>query len=107
MLYRILDDLVFSDRTRYEKGQVLALREVKKEVLDALLVSGAVSEAHTPPLNVLPGWQKKAEVLEAVGVTTISDLVEADAEGLSEKLDITEEALQRVVEDASRWLDIS
>lgn len=79
-LYRVLQALSVKDK-RVPTGTVTMLH-LKASSYPILEAQGAIARVSTPPLAILPGWERRAAVLEKNGITTVEDLLEAlDADG--------------------------
>lgn len=99
MLYRILYPLTMPDNRIEPAGQILDLAEVKNP--QALIDRGAILPIEvTPPLIILDGWQYRARRLRKASITTVGDLLEANEEELSSKLNIKVETVQRWKKEA-------
>ena len=73
-IYRVLEPLT----TGHRPGDIVSGDCFSPRVLVALLRVSALSEVRPPPLSELPGWEKRAEKLKEIGVTTVRDFLEAD-----------------------------
>lgn len=103
MIYRVLKLL----STGHEPGQLVDGERFKPNVLAALLRVQAVSEVRGPPLTQLPGWLRRAERLEAVGIETVTDFLKADPDRLKrifghKKLS----TITRWRNEARRWITV-
>lgn len=105
MLYRVWGNIIFEDGERLKRGQMTSLKGRSPARIAILLERKAISEVQSPPLRVLPKWEKKADVLEMHGIVTVVDLVTANLEELSAKLDVPVDALERVVASARGWIE--
>jgi len=74
--YRVIKQTPLS--TGHKQGDLVDGARFKPPVLDALIKSGALSEAAMPPLSELPGWATRAPRLASIGVLLVSDLLDAD-----------------------------
>lgn len=74
MLYRVLRDL----STGHDLGDVVKGDRFKPGVLARLLEVRAICPITGPPLRVLTGWARRAELLEPVGITTAIEFLDAD-----------------------------
>ena len=59
-------------------GDLISDTEMKSRVIEALLANNIIVQASTPPLSELPGWEKRAEKLETVGIITIQNLLDTE-----------------------------
>ena len=57
------------------KGSVSTLKMLKPDALVTLLRMGYISEAETPPLDVLPGYELVGAKLAAYDVVTVADFI--------------------------------
>ena len=106
MLYKVVDNITSERGFKLQRGKCSLLKGFRPSMKTALLKKGRVVEWSTPPLSVLPGWGRRAAVLEEYGIGTISRLVSADLVQLSRVSGIDKNVLERVVEDALNLLDI-
>lgn len=100
MLYRVHDDLENDVGRVVRSGTVDSLKWLTPKSIGLLLEKGVISEVRAPPLSVLPGWERRATALEACGIETVGDLLEADLAEVSDELEVSEEALQGAVREA-------
>lgn len=99
-MYRLLDDL----GSDLPKGSLQSLKHVSPKAIALLLEKERIAKWQSPPLEVLPGWSRKAAVFAEVGILTVSDLVGADPEKLLEELEIPAMALERCLEEVAQWV---
>lgn len=107
MLYRIHDKLHFGDGTVLEKGDISSLEGVRPGVIQSLLDLERISEASTPPLEILPGWENLAQELEAYDIYNVADLLLADPEVLAAGLSVPLEDVMADVEEARKFIHAS
>lgn len=106
-LYLVLQDLgPFGDGQVIPAGTLDELKRVSGGALEILLDREVVTEAQSPPLRILPGWEERAEKLEEVGIETISDLVTADVEEVAKELDVPAEGIQEAADEARDWMTV-
>ena len=105
-LYRTLERLSGGDGTVYEMDIVSPLRGIKPKVIAILLEKRRITEVQAPPLRILPGWKKKAEALEVLGIEDVSQLVTADFDKVAKELDVSVENLRSAAEDAQQWVEL-
>ena len=99
-MYRLLDNL----GGELQKGTLQTLSHLSPKAIKALLAKDRIAEWQSPPLEVLPGWQRKAEVFAEVGITTVAQLVMADPEELLKRLEIPAMALESCLEEVIQWV---
>ena len=102
-LYRARRNLRRSGK-RILKGTLLKLDNVSKTTLDSLLARGDVSEVAPPPLKILPGWKEPAKKLEAIGVKTALDFLEAPEEPVSRVLKMPRKEVKAKKKEVQDWL---
>ena len=78
MLYRVLSPLT----SGHVRGDIIPPGRFKEHVVAKLLEVGAIAEVHGPPLAELPGWKRRARILEKSGIVTAIDFMEEDDETL-------------------------
>ena len=105
-MYRLLDDIgPFPDGSVLAKGTLHTLDFLTPKTVQALLEHDRIAEWHSPPLAVLPGWERKAKVFAEAGVVTVSDLLEADQDELAEGLEIPAATLEQCLEEVEDWIE--
>ena len=104
MLYRVLSSLCLPCDTRIPAGVVSPLKKVTASGRKALLKKGVLVEVHAPPLQALPGWEKLAEVFLKHGIEDAAQLVCADLEELSKKLNVPVEKLEACVDEVLGYI---
>jgi hypothetical protein len=103
-LYRALRDLSVTGGQVLPRGGLYWLAHLDRESVAALKRCGAITEALSPPLMALPGWQTRGEQLGALGVKTVSQFVGTDADALAAHLEVKAETVQRWKQEATNWL---
>ncbi len=104
-LYLVLQDLgPFRDGKVIPKDTISELKRVSVNALETLLDRDVITEVQTPPLEILPGWEERAEKLKEVGIETIGDLVTADIENVAEELNVPAEGVQEAADEARNWI---
>ena len=106
MLYRVHEGLLLSGGKRYPRGTMSPLKGVSGTAKTLLLEKGRISIVRTPPLDVLPGFERKALVFAKAGITDVSQLLSADLGQLSEQLKIPLGKLEACVADVREYLVI-
>lgn len=106
MLYRVHASLLLSSGKRYPKGSIGPLKDVSATARRILLEKDRISIVHTPPLDVLPGFKRKALVFAEVGINDMSQLLCADLVQLSEQLKIPLDKLEACVDEVREYLVI-
>jgi len=105
-MYRLLDDIgPFPDNSVLKKGTLHSLDFLTPKTVAILLEHDRIAEWQSPPLAVLPGWERKAKVFAEAAVITVSDLLEADKDGLSEQLEIPATTLDQCLEEVEDWIE--
>jgi len=75
-----------------------------QEVIDKLLAVGAIGVVHCPPLGELPGFEEQAHKLEAAGIQSMEELLNASSEDLALALELSIEIVEQWKEEATSWL---
>lgn len=104
-MYRILDNLEWANGQTLKAGAVDSLTGLSKKAIKFLLERGVICEVKSPPLAVIPGWEKRAKVFQECGIVTVSDLLDADVVKVSEELGISEEKLMGTIREARQWIE--
>jgi len=71
MLYRALDNLNIGVR-RYEVFNSVRLKEKARILLESREV---IAPVNSPPLEILPAWGTRLEILAQAGVLTLADVL--------------------------------
>ncbi len=106
MLYRILRPLARDGQTRLlpEDGPS-ALEWLSPEQHQQLIDCGAIAPIHAPPLSELPGWESRADRLQAAGISSVVDLLAAtDIDAISEMAGVRPATIRRWQREAAAWL---
>ena len=80
MLYRVLRDL----STGHVFGDVVRGDRFKPKVLEILLAANALCPVTGPPLRLLRGWTRRAELLAPLGIETATEFMDADVDVIRE-----------------------
>ena len=105
-LYRVVHRLSFDSGEMIEAGVVDSLEGIPPRVISILLEKGRISEVRAPPLRILPGWEKKAEALEALGIENVDQLVDANLDEVAEELGTSVKGLRVAARSARQWVDV-
>jgi len=105
-LYRVHSNLDLACGKEYPRGVTSALEDISKAGKQILLERGAISEARVPPLDIIPGWYKRAEMLEKVGIYNAAQLICADVAELARVLFIPEEDAQVLIDEVKDYLTV-
>lgn len=95
-MYRVKRRLV-SDRGTVETG-VCSLSQFSEKTIKVLLERGVVETVQLPPLEIIPGMDKHISRLRELGIVSLEDYLEADADVLEEEVE------SRAREEVSRTL---
>ena len=106
MLYRVIETVTMDKGPRFVMGSVSTLKGVSSGTIKALIKKQRIAEVQSPPLKILPGWEKRAELLEPLGITDVGQLVVADIKKVAKKLGVSVKGLQRAVEEARQWVEV-
>ncbi|MGB2987244.1 MAG: hypothetical protein WBE26_15350 [Phycisphaerae bacterium] len=102
MWYRVLMDLDTGNGI-IRAGTISQLAQLSERSRNGLTEKERIAPVAPPPLSVLPGlWRYRARRLRKLGIADGLQLMEADAEALAQKLELTPnivERLQREVTD--------
>lgn len=104
-MYRVLRDLSGKNGERIAQlGQLSSLPSVKPGSISVLLQVGAIAEVQPPPLSILPGWATRAKRLEALGIITVNDFVDAETDTLRRMFRASALTIEGWKEEAKNWL---
>lgn len=104
MLYRVLTDLSSASGRTYEQGELSTLEGITENSIRLLLAKGCIAPAQGPPLQIIPGWEEVADILETEGVIEALDLLEADTTLVSEATGIPEDELVERQNELLRYM---
>lgn len=106
-LYRVIENLR-RNVTLIPAGSLITAEGWKEADIAALVVGGAVSKIAGPPLELLPGWERRGKFLaEKYGIEDAVQFLDTDDKFLSEELHVSVEAVQRYKKEVMRWLVVS
>jgi len=80
MLYRVLRNL----STGHVLGDVVSADRFRPDAIKALLEANAICKIEGPPLRVLEGWTRRAELLEVIGIVSATQFLYADDDVIRE-----------------------
>ena len=89
----------------HKKGQIIHDEDLKPESIALFLTTGTLVKVSTPPLSEIPAFEKRAELLEPVGIITIEDLVEANPSTTGKKIKKAAVTIRRWQSEAMKWLE--
>ena len=105
-MYRMLDDIgPFPDNSVLKKGTLHTLDFLTPRAVKALLEKDRIAVWQSPPLDLLPGWKRKAEAFAKAKILTVSDLVEANQAELAEELEIPAATLDQCLVEVEQWVE--
>lgn len=105
-LYRAIERVTFADgRRSLEMGEVDSLKGVTKKGIQVLMKKGAIAPVSSPPLKILPGWERKAEVLKEAKIEDVEDLLTADLPEVAKELEVSLEGLEEAADQARQWIE--
>ena len=90
MLYRALKNLHNGKRGVIWEGCVFSVGELNTTAIPILEEKKAIARVNTPPLGVLASWRRRAGKLNAAGIITVEDFIEASTEQLCALLKLQE-----------------
>jgi len=103
--YRALDDLIFAPGDVTPRGELVRAEKFKDEATIAILVSKRrISPVATPPLAVLPGWERRAEKLAQADIRNVEDFFETDVKEIAEHMGVTARTVERWKTSLVNWL---
>lgn len=89
-LYRALTNLDTGRGRIIEKGDVFFSNRLTTAAREKLEKLGRISYVSTPPLSALPDWDIRAkELSKHVGIATVEDLLNSDADIVAERMGVT------------------
>ena len=81
-LYRTFENLSTGQR----RGQIFKSEMLSDISVRILEDKGVIRKIQTPPLEILEGWQARAEILAKYEIVTIGDLLYAEGEEIKEDI---------------------
>ena len=83
MLYRALDNLSIG----VKRGELFKHTRLSERARIILTDRGIIAPVNAPPVAAIEGWEERAAELEAAGVVTIDQLIEASSiDGIEQSL---------------------
>jgi len=104
MLYRIHSKLSTPRGAVYKQGTISSLPGISQKGITMLLDKQLITEVMAPPLEVLPGWEERAENLKDLGIVTATQLIESDLIELSSRLKYTVKELEVMVLEVMEFI---
>jgi hypothetical protein len=102
-MYRIHTPISQKDRMLYP-GTITRL-SYSEEKIAALVLVGAISPVHGPPLSILPGWSTRAKQLEPIGIITAEQFLDADEKELAKALALKVDTIRKYKQELeTAWL---
>ena len=90
-IYRVLKRL----DTGHDDGDLVVSGWRRDDVMAELERKECIAEIETPPLDVLPGWQLRFDLLAELGIITIADFIDAPRDDVMDALGIAQERTYR------------
>lgn len=102
-MYRMVKHTPLS--TGHTYGDIIKDGELSPSTIARMLASGTLVRVTTPPLSELPDWDKRADILRAVGVITITNLIEANVIDLAKSIKRPAKIIKQWQDEALAWLN--
>jgi hypothetical protein len=91
-LYRAVQNLAWGNRT-VARGTVFDGARLK--AVERLVRVGAIAPVSTPPLEMVPGWQRRAVKLRTLGKTSVEEVLSMPAADLAGVFGVRPETAER------------
>lgn len=102
-MYRIHTPISQKTGTLYP-GSIVRLG-YSQEKIEALILVGAITPVHGPPLHVLPGWVTRAKQLEEHHIITAEQFLDADEKVLAKALNLKVDTIRKYKDELEKqWL---
>jgi len=92
-MYRVHTPITQKDGTLYP-GSMVRLK-MNEEKIAALILVGAISPVHGPPLSILPGWVTRAKQLATEDVVTAEQFLDTDEKVLAKVLNVKIDTIRK------------
>ena len=87
-------------------GAIVPCYTWPREHREKLEAVGAIARISTPPLSELSGWEERAALLEAEGVTMLDEFICDEAGQLASILSATVEAVEQWKVELLKFLEV-
>ena len=102
-IFRVLKKLSRKDHIM-EPGSLSRFEWLAPEQIAVLEKQRAISRLSAPPLSEMPGWKRRGQKLEDIGIETAEDLLEADGEVVAGLMNVRAATVDRWKTEAEWWL---
>jgi hypothetical protein len=104
MLYRVTRDIDMGKEI-LKAGRLIPGSRFK--ALGRLVERGALRPVASPPLAILPSWEKRALRLECVGIVNIVDALEAEPQTIARALRVPLATVAEYLLELETWLRVA
>ena len=70
-MYRVFRDLA----SGHKAGDILLRGDIRDESIEILLGKKLLKEVESPPIQMLPGWEERAETLKKYNITSVEEFI--------------------------------
>ncbi len=102
-LYRVTFPIAYGDEV-IKAGSLHRLEKCTPETLERLIQRGTIAEVQPPPLFALPGWTRRADKFEDVGITDAMQFLGVDAVQAAELMRVKPATVERWKREVLGWL---
>ena len=111
-MYRVLSTLSIGKAGALGPGTFTDLAWLKKKDRERLVALDKVSVVQPPPLRILPGWTRRADRFEPLGIVSVTDFLETDTKELAVRSGETgrkykEATIAKWKREAKEWLTVT
>ena len=106
-MYRVLAALGVGKAGILHPGTFTSLAWLNPSQQSRLVELGKVSVVQPPPLAILPGWSRRAQRFEPLGITNVVQFLEANSGDLAIELKYKEATIEKWKRDARKWLVVT
>jgi hypothetical protein len=102
-LYRVRRPIAYK-RQVIPRGALHRLEKISGVGIEKLLAKGAIHEVQGPPLEVLPGWTKRAQRLARAGIVDAAQFLGADLAQVAAFMGVKPATVLRWMDEVRGWL---
>lgn len=103
-MYRVNRRLSRGEKKPIEPGSIIEIQWLPDDKIQKLINCGAVTRIAPPPLDVLPGWERRAVKLEKMGITNVVQLLTASVDEVAAHMKVKPATVLKWMDEARNWL---
>jgi len=103
-IYRALKNLNIGSGNIIVVESLFNSERLSSAIIPILEARHAIARIAAPPLGVLPGWTKRAEILQKCGIMDAEQLLDVPATTLAQQIDMTVDVINKWQNEIKIWL---